>query len=165
MADPTVTPARLWKRMTGEQRQRAARALWNDADARAEQVQAAGLIAQQLKFRPKTVAGLDSGQKARYLTTVANVPDALAAKLLVAYHLAEQRPMMSAFLDAIGLAHEDGMIKDDAGSPDPARVPGAAAAIAARYPGEDVAVYLNTLLWQDPEMWGALADLPERRLA
>src|SRR5512134_3427846 len=105
MAESTLTPARLWKRMSGEQRLRAARALWNDADARAEQVQAAGVIAQQLKFRPKTVAGLDKDKQARYLTN-ANVSDELAAKLLVVYHLAEQRPMMSAFLDAIGIAHE-----------------------------------------------------------
>ena len=151
--------------MTGEQRLRAARALWNEADARTEQVQAAGVIGQQLKFRPKTVAGLDKDKKANYLTNVANVPDELAAKLLVLYHLAEQKPMMSAFLDAIGIAHEDGLIKDDTGMPDPARVAGAAAAIAASYPAEDVAVYLNTLLWQDPETWGVLADLPESRLA
>lgn len=151
--------------MTGEQRLRAARALWNDADARAEQLQAAGLIAQQLKFRPKTVAGLDKDKKARYLTSVVSVPDELAAKLLIAYHLAEQKPMMSAFLDAIGLAHDAGLIKDDAGSPDPARMAGAATAIATSYPAEDVAVYLNTLLWQDPETWRVLADLPESRLA
>ena len=151
--------------MTGEQRLRAARALWSDADARAEQIQAAGVIAQQLKFRPKTVAGLDKDKQARYLTTVANVSEELAAKLLVVYHLAEQRPMMSAFLDAIGLAHEAGLINDDAGSPDPARMAGAAAAIATTYPAEDVALYLNTLLWQDPETWSVLADLPESRLA
>jgi hypothetical protein len=151
--------------MTGEQRLRAARALWNDAEARAEQVQAAGIIAQQLKFRPKTVASLDNEKKARYLTNVVNVPDELAAKLLVAYHFAEQKPMMSAFLDAIGVAHENGLIKDDAGAPDPARVAGAATAIATSYPAEDVAVYLNTLLWQDPETWGVVADLPESRLA
>jgi hypothetical protein len=165
MAESKLTPARLWKRLTGEQRLRAARALWDDADARAEQAQAAGLIAQQLKFRPKTVAVLDKDKKARYLANVANVPDELAEKLLVVYHLAEQRPMMSAFLDAIGIAHEDGLIKDDAGSPDRARVAGAATAIATSYPAEDVAVYLNTLLCQDAETWGMLADLPENRLA
>jgi len=151
--------------MTGEQRLRTARALWNDAEARAEQLQAAGVIAQQLKFRPKTVAGLDKDKKARYLTNVVNVPEELAAKLLVVYHLAEQRPMMSAFLDAMGVAHDDGLIKDDAGAPDPARMPGAAAAIATHYSAEDVAVYLNTLLCQDPRTWGALADLPQSRLA
>ena len=165
MADSTLTPAQLWKRMTGEQRLRAARALWNDADARAEHVQAAGVIAGQLKLRPKTVARLDNDKKARYLTNVANVSDELAAKLLVTYHLAEQRPMMSTFLDALGIAHDAGLIKDDAASPDPTLMAGAAAAIATSYPAEDVALYLSTLLWQDPATWSVLSDLPESRLA
>ena len=165
MTDPTLTPARLWKRMTGEQRLRAAQALWNATEARKEQVQAAGVIAQQVKFRPKTVAGLDNDRKARYLASIATLPDDLAARLLVLYHLAEQKPMMSAFLDAIGLAHEDGLIKEDAAAPDPARVAGAATSIAQSYPAQDVAIYLNTLLWQDPGAWGVLADIPESRLA
>ena len=35
--------------------------------------------------------------------------------------------------------------------------------IAATYPADDVALYLSTLLWQDPETWGALADAPQRQ--
>ena len=151
--------------MSAEQRLRAAQALWNEAEARAEQIQAAGAIAQQFKFRTKTVAGLDKEKKARYLISVATVSDDLAAKLLVLYHLAEQKPMMSAFLDAIGIAHQDGLIKEDAGAPDPARVASAAAAIAQSYPAQDVAIYLNTLLWQDPGAWGMLAEIPESQLA
>ncbi len=33
--------------------------------------------------------------------------------LLVSYHLAHQRPMMGAFLDALGIAHEEGLIKEE----------------------------------------------------
>ena len=107
--------------MTPEQRLRAARALWAEPDAAGDQAQAAGLIAQQLKFRPKTVAGLDKDKKARYLTSVPNPPEELAARLLVLYHLAEQRPMMSAFLDAAGIAHDNGLIAEDATPPDAAK--------------------------------------------
>ena len=39
--------------------------------------------------------------------------DLLAARLLIAYHLEHQRPMMGAFLDLLGIAHEDGLIKDE----------------------------------------------------
>ena len=53
--------------MTAEQRLAAAHALWRDDDAKDDQAQAAGLIAQQLKFRLKTVNGLDKDRKARYL--------------------------------------------------------------------------------------------------
>jgi hypothetical protein len=142
--------------MTAEQRRRAASALWAADEAKNEQKQAALLIAKQMNFRPKTVTGLDADRKARYLATVPDLPEELAAKVFVAYHLAEQRPMMGAFLDALGIAHENGLIQDEAVTPDPAKIPGAAAAIAGKYPAPDVSLYLNTLLWQDPASWGPL---------
>ena len=164
MTDSTVTPSRLWKRMTGEQRLRAAAALWRDAEATSDQMQAALLIAKQMKFRPKTVIGLDPDRKARYLAVVSDLPEALAAQMLVVYHLAEQRPMMGAFLDALGIAHENGLIQDDNVRPDKAKVGPAATAIANEYPVADVSIYLNTLLWQDPASWGVLQGVPEASL-
>src|SRR5262245_38356420 len=99
MSEPTPTPSRLWRRMTSDQRFQAARAFWLDGEAADQQMQAAALIAQQKKFRAKTVAGLDPDRKARHLATLPALSDALAARVLVAYHLADQRPMMGAFLD------------------------------------------------------------------
>jgi hypothetical protein len=147
--------------MTPEQRHRAASALWGEDEATSDQMQAALLIAKKMKFRPKTVVGLDAEHKARYLASVPDPPEDLAARLLVVYHLAEQRPMMGAFLDALGIAHENGLIREDAGTPDPAKMASAAAAIAREYPAHDVALYLNTLLWQDPAAWGSLQGVPE----
>lgn len=161
MTETTMTPARLWKQLTLEQRQRAARAFWEDPDATDDQVQAAMLIAQQKKFRPKTVIGLDVDRKAKHLATIGSMPDRIAARALIIYHLTEQRPMMGAFLDALGVAHENGLIRGDAAAPDPAKMAAAAAAIAREYPAPDVALYLNTLLWQDPAAWGALQGAPE----
>src|ERR1700694_4560187 len=112
MSEPTLTPSRLWKRMTAEQRFQAAKAFWLDEEAANDHVQAVLLISQQKKFRPKTVASLDEERKARHLASLATLPDAVAARALVLYHLAEQRPMMGAFLDALGITHEDGLIKD-----------------------------------------------------
>ena len=159
--DTALTPSRLWKRMTLEQRQHAARAFWRDDNASDDQIQAAMLISQQKKFRPKTVVALDEERKARHLASLASLPDTLAARALVTYHLAEQRAMMGAFLDALGIAHENGLIQEDNVKPDPAKVASAAAAIAQQYGPEDVALYLNTLLCQDPETWGGLRALPE----
>lgn len=157
--DDTLTPARLWKRMTFEQRQQAALAFWRDENAGDDQLQAVLLIAQQKKFRPKTVVGLDEERKARHLASLGSLAEALAARALVAYHLADHRPMMGAFLDALGIAHEDGVIQEDRVAPDPAKLAPAAAAIAERFPAADVSLYLNTLLCQDPETWGALREV------
>jgi hypothetical protein len=159
MTDTTLTPSRLWKRLTMDQRTRAARAFWADPDATDDQVQAALLIAQQKKFRPKTIIGLDIDRKARHLATLATVPDQIAGRALIVYHLAEQRPMMGAFLDALGIAHENGLIQDDEVKPAADKIAPAAAQIAEHYPAEDVNIYLNTLLSQDPETWGALKEV------
>ena len=144
--------------MTSDQRLQVAKAFWLDEEAANDQLQAILLISQQKKFRPKTVASLDDDRKARHLATVLDLPEDLAARMLVAYHLSEQRPMMSAFLDALGIAHENGVIQEDAVTPDPAKMATATAAIAAGYPADDVSLYLDTLRWQDPAAWGALVD-------
>jgi len=159
MTDTTLTPSRLWKRMTVEQRTRAARAFWADPEATDDQVQAALLIAQQKKFRPKTIIGLDVDRKARHLATLGALPDQIAGRALIVYHLAEQRPMMGAFLDALGIAHENGLIQEEEVKPAAEKIAPAAARIAEQYPAEDVNIYLNTLLCQDPATWGALKDV------
>jgi hypothetical protein len=155
----TLTPSRMWKRMTLDQRERVARTFWSDPDATDDQVQAALLIAQQKKFRPKTVIGLDLDRKARHLATLGTLPDTTAARALVIYHLADQRPMMAAFLDALGIAHEDGLIKEDDVKPDAEKIGGAVEQLRSQFPKEDVELYLNTLLCQDPETWGALGEI------
>jgi hypothetical protein len=73
---------------------------------------------------------------------------------------------MGQFLDALGIAHEDGLIADEnLTAPPPDRLVAAAKTLAASFPAEDVSLYLSTLLWQDPETWGSLADLSEVRAA
>ena len=56
--------------------------------------------------------------------------------------------MMGAFLDALGIAHENGLIQDDGVTPDPAKIESAAAEIAQQFGPDSVSLYLNTLLCQ-----------------
>jgi len=162
MTETTLTPARLWKRMTSEQRLKAARAFWADEEAADDQVQAALLIAQHKKFRAKTVISLDDERKARHLASLPSLPETIAARALVVYHLAEQRPMMGAFLDVLGISHENGVIQDDEVKPDAAKIGPASDQIAKEYAAEDVSLYLNTLLCQDPATWGGLEGVVNR---
>jgi len=162
MTDTTLTPARLWKRMTSEQRLKAARAFWQDEEAADDQVQAALLIAQHKKFRAKTVMSLDDERKARHLATLPSLPEAVAARALIVYHLTEQRPMMGTFLDALGIAHENGVIQQDDITPDAEKIGPAADQIAKDFAPADVSLYLNTLLCQDPGTWGGLKGIVER---
>src|SRR5262245_15836378 len=158
MTEPTLTPSKLWKRLTAEQRLKVARAFWRDEEAADDQLQAVLVIAQQKKFRPKFVLSLDDDRKAKHLSGLFTLPDPVAARALVIYHLAEQREMMGAFLDALGIPHENGLIQDDSVKPEPEKLPVAVAALNAKYPAEDVQLYLRTLVCQDPETWGALRE-------
>ena len=160
-----MRPARLWRQMPIDQRASAAAAFWRDEQAALEQAEAVALIARHIKFRPKSVLALSVEKKARHLASLAQVSDLLAARLLVAYHLEHQRPMMGAFLDALGIAHEDGLIKDESPqAPDAGTLDKGVAALTAAYPKGDVARYFWTLLWQDPETWGGLQGRPEMQI-
>ncbi len=159
MTEATVTPSKLWKRMTSEQRLQAARAFWIDEQASDDQIQAVLFIAQHKKFRPKFVVSLDDERKAKHFASLLSLPEGLAGRALVVYHLAEQRDMMGAFLDALGIAHENGLIQDEGVKPDPAKIGPAVAHLRERFPPDSVALYLDTLRCQDPETWGALKDL------
>jgi hypothetical protein len=157
------TPARLWKRMTAEQRLGAARAFWQSEEAADDQVQAVLLIAKHKKFRPKTVMALDEERRAKHLASFPSIPETMAARALVVYHLAAQRPMMGAFLDALGIAHEDGVIQAEDVKPDAGKLAPSVEQIAGVYPQADVALYLNTLLCQDPDTWGGLRSIVEQK--
>ena len=157
-----VRPSKLWRQVPLEVRASAAEAFWRDEQAAIEHAEAVALIARQIKFRPKSVLALPVEKKARQLAGLAQISDLLAARLLVSYHLAHQRPMMGAFLDALGIEHENGLIKDESPKPpEPDVLDRGVAAVAGAYPKGDVARYFWTLLWQDPETWGGLEGRPE----
>jgi hypothetical protein len=167
MADAeTPLPSQLWKHLSSDRRVRAADAFWADDNAAAEQAEVIATIAHRIKFRMKSVLAMPLEKKTRQLVALPAVSEAVAARLLVAYHLAHQKPMMARFLDELGIPHEDGVIADEnLTAPPPERLASAARALAGAFPAEDVSLYLSTLLWQDPETWGRLADLAEARTA
>jgi hypothetical protein len=159
------TPAQLWKRMPAHQRLRVATHFWEDREATAQQAEAIVEIARRLKFRVKSVQGLAVERKAKYLASMP-LSDALANYVLVAYHLATQRPLMGAFLDQLGIAHENGVLAGESITPpDRRRLADAARAVLATYPRADVEVYLRTLLVQDPGTWGSLAEVIDPAIA
>jgi hypothetical protein len=160
MTTETPSPALLWKGMSEDERLRAADAFWREADGADQQVEAMVLLAQRLKARPKFIATLPVDKKAKHLAHYVGMPDVLAARLLVSYHLGYQRPMMAAFLDALGIVHDNGLINDElSGAVPDDKLRAGAAALAAAYPADQVRLYFETLVLQDPDTWGGLAAL------
>jgi hypothetical protein len=153
-------PSRLWKRMSPERRVAAAELFWADEQSTEQQVEAVAALAAHMKFRAKSVVALPIERKAKYLATLPAVSDTVAARALVNYHLERQRPMMGAFLDSLGIAHQDGLISEEnVTKPDPEKLKAAADELSSKYPQEDVSLYFSTLVSQDPDTWGALAAL------
>jgi len=153
-------PSKLWKKMSPERRLAAAELFWSDEQSTEQQIEAVGALASHMKFRPKSVIALPVEKKARYLATLPAVSDTVAARALVNYHLERQRPMMGAFLDLLGISHENGLISEDnVTKPDAGTLKTAASELSSKYPKEDVALYFSTLVSQDPETWGPLAEL------
>jgi hypothetical protein len=148
--------------MPEARRLQAAEAFWKEEDGVEQQVEAMALLARHLKARPKFVQGLPAERLARYLAHYPGMPEMLAARLLVSYHLAHQRAMLRAFLDALGIEHQDGLINEEvAGAIGRDRLEAGVAALEAGFPAGDVSLYLATLLAQDPDTWGALAEFPQ----
>jgi hypothetical protein len=155
-------PSRIWRRMSIERRTEAADFFWNDEQSAEQQLEAVAAISTHMKFRPKSVLSLAPERRAKYLATLPNVSDAIAARALVGFHLERQRPMMGAFLDLLGIEHDNGLINDDkVVKPDAAKVKAAATELATKFPAGDVSLYLSTLVSQDPETWEPLVDVVE----
>jgi len=145
-----------------EQRIDAAGLFWEDEHSADQQVEAVSSIATHMKFRPRSVLALEPGKRARYLAKLPTVSDTVAARALVNYHLERRRPMMGAFLDLLGIPHENGLItEENVTKPEAARVKKAAAELATKYAPDDVSLYLATLVSQDPETWEALIEVAE----
>lgn len=155
-------PSRLWRRLSADRRRQAAELFWADEQSAEQQAEAIAAIAAHMKFRTKSVLGLTTEKRVRYLMTLPTISDAIAARALVNYHLEHQRPMMGAFLDSLGIAHDNGLITEETVSRcDAARLHAAAADLVSKYPADDVSLYFATLVSQDPETWGELAEVPQ----
>lgn len=158
-----TTATRLWKRLTREERLAAAAAFWKDTPAELAG-SALGAVVRARKLRPQVARTLPPEERAQALASVLEPGETVAASLLVALHLASRRPMLGAFLDALGLPHEDGLLKEEAegqGQPAEDVLAAAAGKLKESFPANEVVTYFNTLWLQDPDRWAGLARLEQ----
>jgi hypothetical protein len=165
-APKATTIRKLWKALTPEERTAAISAsLVDDANGWVKTT-TRGAIAGALKFRPQTVA---TWPRQKLIAEAARLPldDAqLLSAYLVDLHLGTRRPMMAAFLDAVGVKHEDGRIDTEASGPidvSPAKLEAAADELTRQFPADEVVIYFLTLLLQDADTWGGAIDWLEAR--
>lgn len=149
--------------MPSAKRVEAAEAFWRDTesqDIQAQHAEALAVLARRLNFRMRSLQALPVERRARYLAQLADVSEPIATRALIAYHFAVKRPLMGAFLDALGIAHEDGLIKDEElPAPTADRLAAAVKALDGVYDPIDVELYLRTLAALDGETWTHLSDV------
>ena len=148
----------IWKSLATEDRQRAAEAFWSDASMRAQQQGMLQQMAKRYNFRTKTMQSLPVARKAKMLLEIQSLPPELLMNLLAAFHLHFRKDMLADFLDALGIVHEGGFMKDSENVEPPSEeaVKAAVEKLKEKYPAADVENYLNILWLQDAEFWKGL---------
>jgi hypothetical protein len=96
-----------------------------------------------------------------YLTLAVHPDDSLATALLRALHLPQRSEMLGAFLDALGIPQQGGVIDtdDELDAPGGEELVAAVGALRDGFPADEVDVYLATLLSMEPEFWGSLVEI------
>lgn len=115
-------------------------------------------VARALKFRPHAIRKLPMAQRARRAKALVERGSntELAYELFGSYLMATCKSLVTDFLDATGVEHEDGMIEDvDAHKPAADKVSPAVAELDQKYAPEDVTLYLSMCA----EQWPDVAEL------
>lgn len=114
-----------------------------------------GEVARALKFRPHAVKKLPMAQRARrarmILEKTSNAE--LTYELFGSYLMASCKDLVTDFLDATGVEHEDGMVANvDSAKPDVAKIAGALEKLDQDYAADDVTLYLSLCAEQWPSV-------------
>jgi len=142
--------------MSADQRLAAASAFWREDQAEVEMqhVEAIVSMAKRLNFRARSVQALPLERRSKLLAQMSDVSDSVATRALISYHFQVKRDLMGAFLDALGIAHENGMISDESVAPPSRdRLVAAIARLRESFEAADVDLYLRTLATLDGDTW------------
>jgi hypothetical protein len=155
-------PLAVWDLMTDDEKKLAAAALWTDADRESRAVIEMAL-AKEMKFRPYSVHKLSAERVVpRLLRLAEELPETALFQFLFHLHMAERRPLMVEYLDAVGLPHNDGVLDlpEDAEAPTAETAAGPARELVAKH-GHEALVYLATLAVADAAFWDGILPVLE----
>ncbi len=126
-----------------------------------------GEVAKLMKFRPQAIRKLAMSiraKKARALL-VSRTNTEMAYEIFGTYLLKDHRDLVTGFLDATGVRHENGMIEDLEGNPpDAAKLKAALVELDKKFAPDDVTLYLAMCAEQWPNL-NALDELWRARSA
>jgi hypothetical protein len=124
--------------------------------------EALATAAGALRMRPQVLRQQPAPRQAatirRVLTQVGQ--QELGAHILIEWLTKRQKPMLGQFLDDLGIAHEEGVVKEEIGpEPDAGRLTTAVARLHETYPPEHVRLYLSAFSAITADTWERLPAL------
>ena len=161
----SVTSRKLWKALTVPERQQALLATLAADEQGWVKARVQGALVKAKRYRPQTVAAMNAQKLASELAPAPVDDAALMDAALVDLHFGHRRALMGAFLDALGVPHEEGRLPEDTSALGitPEKLRAAADRIASSHPPDELYVYFLTLVLQDRATWGALGDWMQER--
>jgi hypothetical protein len=116
-----------------------------------------GEVAKALRFRPQAIRKLPLAQRARRARMLLERGNAeLTYELFGGYLMKSCKGLVTGFLDATGVPHEEGMIEDlEARRPDAAKIRPAIEKLDREHAPEDVTLYLALCA----EQWPGVSEL------
>lgn len=160
--DGVSLPA-LWRALTPAEREGALQSLADDKESRPHLIRLASSLPRFRAFRPQAVAKLTDRELVAAIAGSTMAPDMIQTSL-IGMHLPARAGMLGAFMDALGIPHEGGLIKDGETVRLPAadKIEAAIARLVKEYPPREVTIYLLSLVAMDPETWKPLAAVLPR---
>ncbi len=115
-------------------------------------------------FRPQSLSAMSPGEVARWAARMSGralpVPELFFRAALVQGFA----PILSAYLDSLGIPHENGVVRGDPPPPSPHQAREAADELFRRFDGDDVAAYLVALVCLQSELAPGLTSLLRGRV-
>jgi|SRR5581483_1344717 hypothetical protein len=122
-----------------------------------------GAVAEARKVRPVFLERQPRSERHAAMLHTLTRPsmEMIAGNLIRAWLVKKQKAMLGDFLDALGIAHNEGVVEDLPASIDDAKLRAAVDALLAKYPPEPVAVYLQAFNEMNQANWPNLKTLLE----
>jgi len=153
----------VWELLEEDEQRQAAVATWENAE-KETRLALQMTLAKDLKFRPQSVRRLPAEKVAGRLVLEAKTfPESVLFQFLFHFHMQQRRPLLSEFLDEVGLPHNDGVLDlpEDADGPEAAKVAEAGRQLVDQHDHQAL-VYLATLKVADGEFWKGVDDVLEQ---
>jgi hypothetical protein len=120
-------------------------------------------VAEAKRVRPIFLERQPRAERHASMVSALSKPnlDTAAAALIRAWLVQKQAPMLMAFLDALGIKHDKGVVEDLPATVEDAKLKSAVDTLLGKFPHEAVSVYLNAFNGMNAAGWANLKTLLE----